>query len=115
MDNHRAFVIVKHVDELTSDVPAGTRGFFAATAALGGNGHLSDDIRDGEIDSMTTIDAQYSYSFGETAFLSDAALTLGIMNLTDEEAPLIANVTAYDGTLHDGRGRMFFVRANLSL
>ncbi|MBT3564850.1 MAG: TonB-dependent receptor, partial [Gammaproteobacteria bacterium] len=104
-----------HVDELTSDVPAGTRGFFAATAALGGNGHLSDDIRDGEIDSMTTIDAQYSYSFGETAFLSDAALTLGIMNLTDEEAPLIANVTAYDGTLHDGRGRMFFVRANLSL
>jgi hypothetical protein len=37
------------------------------------------------------------------------------MNVFDEEAPIIANITAYDGTLHDGRGMMYFVRFGGSL
>ena len=115
MDNHRVFVIVKHVDELTTDIPAGTRGFYAAAAVLAGNGHNSADFRDEIVESMTTVDVQYSYNFGETAFLSDSNLTVGIMNLTDEIPPIVSDTTGYFPTLHDGRGRMFFVRAGVSL
>ncbi len=115
MNNHRAFLIVKHVDELTTDIPAGTRGFYAAVAPLAGNGHNSADFRDDIVESMTTIDVQYTYSFGDTAFLSDANLTLGIMNLTDEIPPLVSDTTGYFPTLHDGRGRVLFVRGGISL
>ncbi|MFT6437263.1 MAG: outer membrane receptor protein involved in Fe transport, partial [Candidatus Azotimanducaceae bacterium] len=115
MANHRVFVIVKHVDELTTDIPAGTRGFYAAVAPLAGNGHNSADFRDDIVESMTTIDVQYSYNFGETAFLSDSNVTIGIMNLTDEMAPIVSDTTGYFPTLHDGRGRMFFVRGGISL
>lgn len=109
-DNHRAFLIVKYVDELTSDIPAGTRGFFAATARLAGNDDVADDLDDTKIPSMTTADIQYTYAFGEVGWLQGSAITAGIMNFTNEEAPAIGVVTAYDGTLHDGRGRMWFLR-----
>lgn len=115
MNQHRAFLIVKYVDEIETDIPLSTRGFFAATAALGGNGHLSNDMLDTKIESFTTADVQYSYSFGDTWFLSDSTIAIGIQNFTDEEAPVIANVTAYDGTLHDGRGRIWFLRVGGSM
>lgn len=113
--SHRAFLIAKYVDEIETDVPAGTRGFFAATATLGGNGHLARDMSDTKIESMTTVDAQYSYSFGEAWFMADTTVAIGVQNVFDEEAPVIANVTAYDGTLHDGRGRLFFFRVGASM
>ncbi len=109
-DNHRAFMIIKHVDELESDIPAGTRGFFAAVARLAGNGGVASDLADTKIESMTTVDVQYTYSFGETAFMSEANVTLGIQNVFDEEPPVVSVVTAYDGRLHDGRGRIWFAR-----
>jgi iron complex outermembrane recepter protein len=115
MGSHRAFLIAKYVDEIDTDVPAGTRGFFAATATLGGNGHLASDMRDDTIESMTTVDLQYSYSFGENWFMNDSSVAIGVQNMFDEEAPVIANVTAYDGTLHDGRGRIFFLRVGASM
>jgi hypothetical protein len=114
-DNHRVFALVRWVDELESDVPAGTRGFFAATARLAGNNSVADDLADTKIEDMTTVDVQYNYNFGETGFLSDSSLTLGIQNVLNEEAPNIAVVTAFDGTLHDGRGRIFFVRLSGSI
>ena len=114
-NNHRAFLIVRYVDEIDSDVPAGTRGFFAATAALAGNNSVSQDLQDDKIEDMTTADIQYTYSFGETGFLQNTAVSLGVMNFTNEEAPAIAVVTGYDGTLHDGRGRMWFMRLNASM
>jgi outer membrane receptor protein involved in Fe transport len=59
---------------------------------------------------------QYTYSFGDTVLgLSDANITLGIQNVTDEEPPVISVVTAYDGRLHDGRGRIWFARVGGSL
>jgi hypothetical protein len=115
MDNHRAFLIVKYVDDLESDIPAGTRGFFAGTARLAGNGSVAADLGDTKIESMTTADLQYTYSFGERGWLSDSNVTLGIQNVTDEEPPVIGVVTAYDGTLHDGRGRLWFLRVGGSL
>jgi iron complex outermembrane receptor protein len=113
--NHRAFLIVKYVDSLESDIAAGTRGFFAATALLAGNDDVADDLGDTRIESMTTADVQYTYTFGDIGLLQDSSISLGIMNITNEEAPAIAVVTAYDGRLHDGRGRMWFLRMNGSL
>ncbi len=114
-NNHRVFLIVKYVDDLVSDIPAGTRGFFAATARLGGNDSVADDLADTKIESMTTADIQYNYTFNDLGVLQNSTLGVGIMNFTNEEAPNIAVVTAYDGTLHDGRGRMFFLRFTGSL
>lgn len=109
-DNHRVFALARWVDELESDVPAPTRGFFAATARLAGNDSVAADLGDTKIEDMITVDVQYNYSFGEQFFLTDSNVTLGIQNVFDEEPPHIAVVTAYDGTLHDGRGRVFFLR-----
>lgn len=113
--NHRAFLIVKYVDGVDSDVSAGTRGFFAATAALAGNDGVSKQLLDTKIQSMTTADIQYTYNFGKMGWLQDSALSLGVMNFTNEEAPAVAVVTAYDPRLHDGRGRMWFLRLMGSL
>ncbi len=116
MDQHRAFLIVKYVDDLTTDVPAGTRGFFAATARLAGNTRVASDLGDTKIESMTTADIQYTYNFGEIGgVISDSSISVGVQNFLDEEAPAIAVVTGFDGTLHDGRGRIFFVRFGASL
>ena len=98
---------MKYVDSLITDISPGTTGFFAATARLAGNDGVADDLTkqasDGIIPSMTTADIQYTYSFGEMGILRGSAVSLGIMNFTNEEAPAIGLVTAYDGTLHDGR------------
>ncbi len=114
-DKHRVFAIAKWVDELETDIPAGTRGFFAATARLAGNDSVARDLTDDEIEDFLTVDVQYNYNFGELGWFSDSNLTLGVQNIFDEEPPHIAVVTAFDGTLHDGRGRLFFVRMGASM
>lgn len=115
LHRHRVFAILKYVDGLTTDVPAGTRGFFAATARLAGNNGVASQLTDNKIQAMKTLDVQYTYNFGDFAFLSDSSLSVGIQNLANEEAPPIAVVTAYDPRLHDGRGRLLLLRFSGSL
>ena len=115
MNDHRVFALLKYVDEVETDVPAGTRGFFAGTARLAGNDSVADDLGDTKIESFTTLDVQYTYSFGELGILNDSSLTFGVQNLLNEEAPHIAVVTAFDPRLHDGRGRIFFTRVSASM
>ncbi len=114
-NNHRAFLIVKYVDSLESDRSAGARFVFAGVARLAGNDGVADQLDDTKIPSMTTADIQYTYTFGQRGWLQDSAVTLGIMNFTNEMPPAIAVVTAYDPRLHDGRGRMWFLRLQGSL
>ena len=114
-NNHRVFMLARWVDEVEEDIPAGTAGFFRAVTNLAGNASTAADMADGEIEDMLTIDLQYNYSFGEVSFLSDLNITLGIQNIFDEEPPVVSYVTAYDPTLHDGRGRLFFGRIGASL
>lgn len=115
MNNHRVFALVRWVDEIESDIPAGTRGFFALTARLAGNDSVARDFADTKIEDMATLDLQYNYSFGDRFFLNDTNLTLGVQNVFNEEAPNIAVVAAFDSTLHDGRGRLFFARVSASM
>lgn len=115
MDEHRVFVLARYIDEVDEDIPAGTAGFFKAVTAIAGNTDTANDMADGKIDSMLTVDVQYNYNFGELAFLSDSNVTVGIQNILDEKPPIVSYVTAYDPTLHDGRGRLFFLRVGASL
>ncbi len=116
MGAHRAHLLVKHVDEVETDIPAGTRGFFAATTTLAGNVSISnEDFFDTKIESFTTVDMQYTYSFGEQFMLNDSSVSFGMQNVFDEEAPVVANVTASDGSLHDALGRIYFLRVSGSM
>ncbi|MFT5099096.1 MAG: iron complex outermembrane receptor protein [Candidatus Azotimanducaceae bacterium] len=115
MNQHRVFLIAKYVDELESDTSGGARFVFAGTARLAGNNSVADQLDDTKIPSMTTADIQYTYNLGERVGLADSSISFGVQNFTDEEAPAIAVVTAYDPRLHDGRGRVFFLRFGGSL
>jgi len=76
---------------------------------------FADRFLDSSIDSWVTADVQYTYSFGDLKYLSDASVTVGIQNLTNEEPPFVPVITGYDGTLHDPRGRLWTLRVNASL
>ncbi len=115
MDRHRAFAIIKHVDELESDRSAGARAVFGAVARLAGNHSVANDYSDTKIESMTTVDLQYTYNFGEAGIFSDTSISVGARNVFDEEAPNIAVVTSYDPRLHDGLGRVWFTRLQASM
>lgn len=114
-DRHRAFAMVKYVDDIDEDIPGGTAGFFRIVTLLAGNASTAADMADGEIEDMYTLDLQYNYNFGEIGFLADSNITLGVMNALDEEAPVVSYITGYDPRLHDGRGRMWMVRIGGSL
>ena len=114
-DNHRVFAIARWIDEVEEDIPAGTAGFFKTVTAAAGNASTANDMADGKIEDMLTVDVQYNYSLGETGFLSDSNVSLGIQNIFDEEPPVVSYITGYDPRLHDARGRLFFVRVSGSM
>jgi outer membrane receptor protein involved in Fe transport len=108
-------MLARYVDSVDEDIPDGTVGFFKAVIVLVANTETASARADGKIDSMVTVDLQYNYNFGERAFLSDSNVTVGLQNVFDEKPPVVSYVTAYDPTLHDGRGRLFFFKVSGSL
>ena len=114
LDQRRAFLLVKYVSGVNHNFTGGSR-FFAATAALAHGQAFADRFLDSSVDSWITADAQYTYSFGDLKYLSDASVTIGVQNLTNEEPPFVPVITGYDGTLHDPRGRLWTLRVNASL
>jgi outer membrane receptor protein involved in Fe transport len=70
-----------------------------------------DDQTNAPVDSFTSIDVQYNYAIDEWLREgSDTTLTLGVVNLTDEQPPLIAIAGNYDSKTHDPRGRRVYVK-----
>ncbi len=69
---------------------------------------------DQNIDSWLSLDLQYAFNFrvGDT----DAILTLGSKNITDEEAPALYDAAnfSYDPKHHDPRGRIVYGRVRLA-
>jgi len=63
-----------------------------------------------DIDSHLTWDAQYNYEMEMNSMATQ--VTLGVLNLTDEEPPLVWDAAnfSYDSRQHDARGRMAYVR-----
>ncbi len=72
---------------------------------------LDDNENPGNtIDSFTTVDAQYALNLGEVVDgLDGARLTLGAINLFNEDPPFVATNGGFESRLHDPRGRVFYV------
>lgn len=65
------------------------------------------------IDSFTTVELQYRYSFALTDD-DEASVSIGLINAFDEEAPFVRDGAnfSYDPKHHDPRGRMFYIRGS---
>ena len=64
------------------------------------------------IDSQTVWDLQYGINLDGLAGSGSTNLTIGINNILDEDPPEVAvDRIAYDGQVHDPRGRIVYVRA----
>ncbi len=102
-NRHAATATIRYIDGYTDDVPqSALRGGFIGFAP--------------KIDSMTTLDLQYSYDLPELGFQSEgSAITLGIKNATDEDPPLVNTDGAFDPFTHDPRGRIYYLRYMLSI
>jgi outer membrane receptor protein involved in Fe transport len=64
-----------------------------------------------EIDSQVTVDAQYNVNLGaiwETE--TDYLLTIGGINLFDEDPPQVFTNSGFDSKVHDPRGRQIYAR-----
>ena len=69
-----------------------------------------DGLDFAKVASHTTVDVQYSYSFGETGVLEGMVLTVGSINLFNNKPPFVNTDGAFESRTHDPRGRMAYVR-----
>ena len=113
--NHRAFALIKFISELEADAVTGADVFAAAGIATVQGPEAAASFLSPEIPSVTTVDLQYTYSFGERGFLSNGEISLGLQNIFNTDPPITPSITGFDPTVHDPRGRIFFVRAGVSL
>jgi iron complex outermembrane recepter protein len=68
-----------------------------------------DATGDEPIDAHTTLDIRYSLSLNDLLSNSETVLSIGGINITDEEPPEINTLLGYDTKVHDPRGRMWYV------
>ncbi|HEX5057176.1 MAG TPA: hypothetical protein VFX02_11855, partial [Gammaproteobacteria bacterium] len=68
------------------------------------------------IDSTTTFDLQYSYRFESFEQAGEGlTLTLGGINVTDEDPPHVSTNGGYNSKVHDPRGALFYLKLNVPL
>ncbi|PHR61895.1 MAG: TonB-dependent receptor [Robiginitomaculum sp.] len=73
-----------------------------------------DDQNSADIKSIVTFDAQYNYSLGNVlGGDSNTVLTVGALNIFDEDPPFVATNGNYDTKVGDPRGRRLYVRAKV--
>lgn len=97
----RANVIVTY-----GNGPHSVRGTFRYTSGTElTNPDPNPDIQAFDESSYTQLDLVYSLDLN---FANPATLSFSMLNVTDEEPPLVGNaLLTYDPDLYDGRGRMF--------
>ena len=88
-DNHMVNVSVRYITDYTDDQAMLT------------------------IDSQTTLDARYSYMFSG-AGSSEYTLTLGAVNIFNEDPPTIDDRPLFDNEVHDPRGRQVYLSGKMS-
>jgi outer membrane receptor for ferrienterochelin and colicin len=66
------------------------------------------------IDSQTTVDVQYALNLGELfEEVGDTRLTVGVINLFDQDPPFVATNGGFESRLHDPRGRVAYIELGL--
>lgn len=81
-----------------------------ANVSLRHIGSYTDDQQGNSIDSNTTVDARYAFTFDELfGGSAGTTLTVGVVNLFDEDSPRIEERPLFDTEVHDPRGRQFYV------
>jgi outer membrane receptor protein involved in Fe transport len=69
-----------------------------------------DDQNDAPIDSMTSYDVQYRYTFAPAGDADEGiSIAVGGINVTDEDPPYVATNGGFDTKVHDPRGRLYYV------
>lgn len=69
----------------------------------------TDDQTSNPIDAQTTVDARYALDLGEVLGLAGTSVTVGAVNIFDEDAPRIEERPLFDTEVHDPRGRQIYV------
>ncbi len=92
-DQHNANLFLRFIDSYTDDQV----GFGQGPEAFE------------SIDSQVTVDANYSYRLDFANFTP--IVTVGAINLLDEDPPRVTTNGGYDSKVHDPRGRLWFVKA----
>lgn len=115
LDEHSVFFVIRHVDGYEKKVLTATDGFWRATVDLALGSNAANSFYNADIDSWTTADIQYTYSFAELPFFDASSISIGAKNLTNEEPPWVPYITSYDPVNHDPRGRIWYARISASL
>ncbi|GER00946.1 hypothetical protein JCM17845_15690 [Iodidimonas gelatinilytica] len=63
-----------------------------------------------KVASHTTVDLQYSFSFGPHGPMEGASFSVGAINLFDNAPPFVNTDGGFESRTHDPRGRMAYVR-----
>lgn len=75
---------------------------------------LQDQPKNQPIDAHTTVDLQYSYLFNPIGnAVEGITLSIGGINVTDENPPYVSTNGGYDSKVHDPRGALYYVRATV--
>lgn len=115
-ENHRAYAVLRWIDgyEATlSEEPASR--FWSQTVLVSNGAEASEKYYDADVESWTTVDANYTYTLPEMGALTSSSITIGAKNLFDRDAPWVPNNTTYDPVTHDFRGRVWHVRFSASM
>lgn len=68
------------------------------------------------IDAQTTFDVQYSYQFEPWGDNDEGmVLSIGGINVTDEDPPYVATNGGFDSKVHDPRGALYYIKATIPL
>ncbi|MBV1901476.1 MAG: TonB-dependent receptor [Kordiimonadaceae bacterium] len=95
-DAHSARFYVRHISSLDDD-------------------QISRGVQNGRIDSMTTVDAQYSLALENIwETLKAASLQIGVINAFDTPPPYVSTNGGFESRTHDPRGRQAYIRLEAS-
>lgn len=100
-DVHAANIFVRYISSYDDD-----QNCADGTANIGGcsNGFY-------EVDSQVTVDAQYNIDLGAMFETEQRyVLTLGGINIFDEDPPQLFTNSGFDSKVHDPRGRQIYAR-----
>lgn len=102
--NHSANLTVRHVTDYEMSNPPNE-----LLATIQGRTPSRD------IDDQTTVDLQYSYQMQELFGNRGPILSIGAINVFDDNPPSVDDGPGYDSKIHDPRGRVVYGRINVSL